>query len=551
MKQLFRNIIALLFLSAFLLTACNLASHRRVQAVLDDVESYISDRPDSALAVLRALPQDDVRGREQRARTALLHSIALDKCAIDLRTDSIIEPAVLFYSRHGAQNNRMKTAYYLGRIEENARNYNEAIVSYMKAETLSSGSGDEHFKGMISMAIARIYQATYNRKLAYDYQEQGKLYFLNAGDTTKYYMAIGTQAITLQAQDKWEQADSLFREALDHTQDQPSAQGLFLSNYALMKVLQPAPEPGEAISLLAEKMNRYHISLSREDYGTYAYAMAQQGEYDDAEAILGQIKGAENQNYWHYRIALLRGDYEEAIQYLNASYLENDQKLARIFSESLPESLGHFYKESAEAERLKRTNLLKDAVILLILFSFIATLMFYRQHSRRRAMEERLEELTSMSEDLQRKMSDLRQPDSSKNEFQRRYVKSFKDQFKLLDSLCAAYWSPVRKSQKDKIYDEVKGLLDIMDKDTGRQQELENILNENLDGIMRKMRKDLPDLREQDYRLIAYSLLGFRSKTIAAIMGYTGASVNTMKSKIRQMVSNLESENRDFYLLYL
>ncbi len=550
MKKIFRN-IALLFLSAFLLTACNLASHRRVQAVLDDVESYINDRPDSALAVLRALPQDDVRGREQRARTALLHSIALDKCAIDLRTDSIIEPAVLFYSRHGAQNNRMKTAYYLGRIEENARNYNEAIVSYMKAETLSSGSGDEHFKGMISMAIARIYQATYNRKLAYDYQEQGKSHFLNAGDTTKYYMAIGTQAITLQAQDKWEQADSLFREALDHTQDQPSAQGLFLSNYALMKVLQPAPEPGEAISLLAEKMNRYHISLSREDYGTYAYAMAQQGEYDDAEAILGQIKGAENQNYWHYRIALLRGDYEEAIQYLNASYLENDQKLARIFSESLPESLGHFYKESAEAERLKRTNLLKDAVILLILFSFIATLMFYRQHSRRRAMEERLEELTSMSEDLQRKMSDLRQPDSSKNEFQRRYVKSFKDQFKLLDSLCAAYWSPVRKSQKDKIYDEVKGLLDIMDKDTGRQQELENILNENLDGIMRKMRKDLPDLREQDYRLIAYSLLGFRSKTIAAIMGYTGASVNTMKSKIRQMVSNLESENRDFYLLYL
>lgn len=540
-----------MFLSAFLLTACNLASHRRVQAVLDDVESYINDRPDSALAVLRALPQDDVRGREQRARTALLHSIALDKCAIDLRTDSIIEPAVLFYSRHGAQNNRMKTAYYLGRIEENARNYNEAIVSYMKAETLSSGSGDEHFKGMISMAIARIYQATYNRKLAYDYQEQGKSHFLNAGDTTKYYMAIGTQAITLQAQDKWEQADSLFREALDHTQDQPSAQGLFLSNYALMKVLQPAPEPGEAISLLAEKMNRYHISLSREDYGTYAYAMAQQGEYDDAEAILGQIKGAENQNYWHYRIALLRGDYEEAIQYLNASYLENDQKLARIFSESLPESLGHFYKESAEAERLKRTNLLKDAVILLILFSFIATLMFYRQHSRRRAMEERLEELTSMSEDLQRKMSDLRQPDSSKNEFQRRYVKTFKDQFKLLDSLCAAYWSPVRKSQKDKIYDEVKGLLDIMDKDTGRQQELENILNENLDGIMRKMRKDLPDLREQDYRLIAYSLLGFRSKTIAAIMGYTGASVNTMKSKIRQMVSKLESENRDFYLLYL
>lgn len=52
MKIDFCVLSVILFLS---LTACGPAPGRHVAATLDDVESYINERPDSALAVLRAL----------------------------------------------------------------------------------------------------------------------------------------------------------------------------------------------------------------------------------------------------------------------------------------------------------------------------------------------------------------------------------------------------------------------------------------------------------------------------------------------------------------
>ena len=72
------------------------------RALLDDVATYMSSRPDSALAVLRAIPGASLKSDRDRAYQALLHSQALDKCYIDLQTDSIIAPAVKYYSHHGS-----------------------------------------------------------------------------------------------------------------------------------------------------------------------------------------------------------------------------------------------------------------------------------------------------------------------------------------------------------------------------------------------------------------------------------------------------------------
>ena len=108
----------LIVLCALLLSACGASPHRRIAAVLDDVESYINERPDSALAVLRELDSTAaVRGPARLARASLLHSMALDKCYIDLKTDSILAPAVAWYMRHGSPDEKLKTLYYQGRLQ--------------------------------------------------------------------------------------------------------------------------------------------------------------------------------------------------------------------------------------------------------------------------------------------------------------------------------------------------------------------------------------------------------------------------------------------------
>ena len=63
---------------------------------LADVDSLVCDAPDSALAVLDSIPLSCLRTREQRAKYALLKSVALDKSGIDVKSDSMIAPAVKY-----------------------------------------------------------------------------------------------------------------------------------------------------------------------------------------------------------------------------------------------------------------------------------------------------------------------------------------------------------------------------------------------------------------------------------------------------------------------
>lgn len=68
---------------------------------LDDVESYIQEAPDSALAVLESMDTSSFRSRSDKALFSLLHSMALDKNFIDTTSTDVIMPAVDYYRSHG------------------------------------------------------------------------------------------------------------------------------------------------------------------------------------------------------------------------------------------------------------------------------------------------------------------------------------------------------------------------------------------------------------------------------------------------------------------
>ena len=71
-----------------------------VNRTLKDVESYIMERPDSALSVLKSVDHALLNTKRQKAHHALLHAMALDKNYIDVIEDSIARVAVNFYQMH-------------------------------------------------------------------------------------------------------------------------------------------------------------------------------------------------------------------------------------------------------------------------------------------------------------------------------------------------------------------------------------------------------------------------------------------------------------------
>lgn len=71
--------------------------------LLNDVESYIMERPDSALSVLDTVNRNRLTNDRLKAHHALLHAMALDKNYIDVADDSLARVALNYYSRKGPE----------------------------------------------------------------------------------------------------------------------------------------------------------------------------------------------------------------------------------------------------------------------------------------------------------------------------------------------------------------------------------------------------------------------------------------------------------------
>jgi tetratricopeptide (TPR) repeat protein len=132
-----------------------------VSRTLNDVESYIMERPDSALAVLESIDRDDLNTTRTKAHHALLHAMALDKNFIDVSDDSIARVAVDYFSKHGPQKYHARSLYYLGLAYYYQEDYNKAIVEFTKAEEVAEAC-DSLYLGMIKGGQAFVYKKTYN-----------------------------------------------------------------------------------------------------------------------------------------------------------------------------------------------------------------------------------------------------------------------------------------------------------------------------------------------------------------------------------------------------
>ena len=102
--KIFQAMKRLLAITIILLSIAS-CTFINVSRTLNDVESYIMERPDSALAVLESIDRVDLNTARTEAHHALLHAMALDKNYIDVTEDSIAKVATEYYKKHGPRRN--------------------------------------------------------------------------------------------------------------------------------------------------------------------------------------------------------------------------------------------------------------------------------------------------------------------------------------------------------------------------------------------------------------------------------------------------------------
>ena len=102
----------------------------RFRDTLDLAENIMEDHPDSALSILKGIDESSISSKKEKARYALLMSMALDKNYVDTTNFNVLQPAIDYYLKKGTPDEKLRTCYYQGRIYQNKGELDSALNSY-------------------------------------------------------------------------------------------------------------------------------------------------------------------------------------------------------------------------------------------------------------------------------------------------------------------------------------------------------------------------------------------------------------------------------------
>ena len=417
---------------------------RGIIRALDDIESCLSEHPDSALSVLDSLSTADIQGREANAKFALLYSMALDKSHIDATDDSLINIAVDWYRKHGTADERLKSYYYQGRVYQNAGDNEAAMESFVRAE--ASESEDNMSNGLLYKAMSGIYIQIFDFVKAELYNNRAKNCYLLAGDTDKYAGTILFSSDLHYANGDYNSTIA----CLDSVKTMLDSISTSHRNAYYIQSMRIKRDRGDR-SGLSDELNQYLSSTGAEniswldvaDYYTYL------GQYDMSETALQQYRKFhpeyKDEPAYHIATYILNdslGDYREALDdYINYSLLSDS--LSLVIAEQDTGFIQERYEKDLQMEKERNTRLLVTliSVFSIILLVTIAYILRFRLRQSRMERESLAAEMSRYKENYSRlklERDELSEMLSSNPPADRQCMRVLNDRLELLNRFFAA-----------------------------------------------------------------------------------------------------------------
>lgn len=529
--------------------------NRAVSAQLDDIESYIQERPDSALAILQAIDTNNLNTRALEAKYSLLHAMALDKNYIDTTDIAIIEPAVNYYRKHGNASEKLKSYYYLGRLNFNGKEYNKAIVAYSNALSFVEDANDDYYTALLYSAISMANNRTY------DYEEALRYSIMASKAFEKEHMDFQKLLVDFHTAQNhgnlshWEQADSLFSTLIlsPEFQVRPILLAEIQSSYAYMLLSAPEPDFTKARNLFETAITKAGRLNNASQWGAYALSLAATGNALSAYGILEQIKDNYELEYayWLSRVQILTGNSTEAYYNLDKTVLISNESIIRTFAKSLSKSQRDFYEEQNLLLKARSDNMTLLMILIILGVCLILFIVFYAVKQKIKQAKDEKTRLVEIIKTSNVQMNYYKERyEDERISIQKEFRNQYREQFQYLNTIGEAILAANdSKAPANHVYRAVKKMLNDIGKDESGQTKFEEMVNDRMDGIVSLFRKDFPNLKEKDYRFVTYFFAGFNANLISILTDYPSLpAVYTRKSRMRAMIEESSSENKETYL---
>ena len=367
---------------------------------LERIETFIQANPAQARADLQAIDSERHKTKREAALYSLLMSMAADKCYIDIKSDTLVNPSVAYYSKCGDKYHKFLAYYYQGRVYENNEDYALATKSFLNAQRSMSSVPDE-YKVRLHVAKERVYLHQFAVDKALEETIAAKrissgisnpyYYYQNCLDIAAINVMQGNYQLAgeeLDALDKW-----ISDKGLDRT-----------SKYYKTRLKIAFVSPDKSSDTIKSLLEGYHNACTKEGIPASkrieANAYVELGDYTQAKLCIQCCSPDSAETLFdlasYYRtltnICQGTGDFENALVYKN-KYMEVDDSINFTVFNNDVRFLEERFADELDREKSKRERSIQAIVIALLSIAVAGALLIL--HYRKKAYREAIRDARS------------------------------------------------------------------------------------------------------------------------------------------------------------
>ncbi|MDE6417379.1 MAG: hypothetical protein K2K68_10200 [Duncaniella sp.] len=545
MRLLLYPIIILLLLSVFGSCSRHDYDDRLLRA-----ESIIFDSPDSSLLILESISPDELNRESDRALYALLLTETLEKLHLNPTDDSLISIAADYYDNHTDVERQVRSHYYRGIVQYHNDRYSPAIVNYFQARDIA-GKNDMYFwRGLACRGISDIYNETYNSIEELNYAREEYEYTLKSGRQPYVNYAMLDLAKALSNDGKIDESLHLISIIEDSAKLHSDEYLYYGAKQLLATNMIVLGKNEEAFQIL--KDSRLFPFFEKHDSFLLGYTLIETNRLKETEDFLKSfIDDKELNNIGlKYLYEAKRKNYELAFEVCENALNLTNKEIKRAVNHALTTSLNEYFNlkdeqiaSELDSARLKNRLLFISVFLIAIILVGLSILVYNRQKKK---IEEKVIFAEQLKEDLDRISN---QSISSGAIIQKLLI----SKYKLLEELSTIVMQTRdSRTARRKIADTVTGLINDFTIGTGRIEEIVNEINKTHDNLLEDFKADLPDIKDADYKLYLFSVIGFSNAVISLFLNEEKIeAVYNRRRRLKDKIKKLDEEKQLRYLKFL
>lgn len=550
-----------ILLTILLMTACNNSS----TATLDCAEALVIENADSAIAVLNNM-QQEIYDRKNNDRYIVLRELAHDASPTATTSDTVMSKTVRFFSNRSDDKNHFLSLYCLGRIYQKNGHAPKAMLAYTQAEQLIDAIDNPAYTAMLYDRVAQLFRNGYDFSRSLEYFKAAHLYYRLAGLTYREHNVLVDISQVLIEMKRYSEAERYLLDELRRGYENSDKKVCQSTIENLLMLYHRTNYPSKASWLLASEYFSICDSTIMVDR-TLAYMHAVDNDIKTSNRYMRRawrkattINDTLSNLIQMYDISKMSGKYDDALMILENVHYIHDTIMRSALQQPMASVQRDFYQSQSELQAYKLAGTKRIAtlvVIAVILLLCIVILIVRNRIITKNAEVERYMELADeLSKSLHVKNAEYDDVSSRLEDHSMQIAEMdhmvgvlFKKQFEMLDRLSSTFYETHEiKKDKDAIYRQVRENIESLMNDKKSIGQLEKIVNTYRNGIIEKLRTEIPQLGEQELRFLTFLYAGFSSKAISIFTQESVGNVYTKKSRIKSIISRSASEHKQQFI---